>query len=104
MSTPPKWRDFPDVDSLRWFPHASGWSRDTGGASHQSTTATSKRISAGVMVHKVPFHDPTSLAFIPRIRQLGGGQMATGFEPVRGAVGRVGERLQWRFNISQKVM
>ena len=64
MSTPPKWRDFPDVDSLRWFPHASGWSRDTEGASHQSATATSKRISAVVVVHKVPFHDPASLAMM----------------------------------------
>jgi hypothetical protein len=79
MSTPPKWRDSPDVDSLLWFPHANGWSRDTGCASHQSATATSKRISAGVMVHKVPFHDPTSLAFLLRIRQSGGGQMATGY-------------------------
>jgi hypothetical protein len=76
MSTPPKWRNFPDVDTLLWFPHASGWSRDTEGASHQSATATSKRISAVVVVHKVPFHDPASLAFLPRIRKSGGGQMA----------------------------
>ena len=65
MSTPPKWRHFPDVDTLLWFPHASVWCRDTGGASHQSATANTKRISAGVVVHKVPFHDPISLALCP---------------------------------------